>query len=118
MNVQKIFLGVLLSFAGFAQGIMHLDVKPGLREALQAEVDRLLTAGTCTAAQAAKLRGRFAWASSAVFGRSARGGSHALIQRQYFESDWAITPVLERSLLFLRSLAAFIQPRCIQLTRH
>ena len=28
MNVQRIFLGVLLNFAGFARGIMHLDVKP------------------------------------------------------------------------------------------
>ena len=61
MNVQRVFLGVLRNFAGFAQGFMRLDVKPGLRESLQAEVDHLLAAGTCTSAQAAKLRGRFGW---------------------------------------------------------
>ena len=37
MNVQRVFLGVLLNCAGFAQGFMHLDVKPGLRESLRAK---------------------------------------------------------------------------------
>ena len=105
MGVQRIFLGVLLDLALFAQGEIRFDVKPELRQALQQEVDSLLLSGECTASQAAKLRGRFGWASTAAFGKCARGGCHALIQRQYAETDVAIHHVLPRSIPLARRVS-------------
>ena len=83
MAVQRTFLGVLLDFAGATDKMrMQIDVKPGLREALKAEITAVLQADFLSSGQASKLRGRFRWASSAMYGRCARGGQGALVRRQ------------------------------------
>ena len=116
MAVQRLFLGVLLDFSQMREnGLMSIDLKPGAREQLAAEANALLELGVCSPAQAAKLRGKFSWSSSAVFGRIGRGGQGALVDRQYKESDCGITPVLERSLKFLAALTQWVPARTIPL---
>ena len=59
MASQRCCLGVLLNFAGVVESLqMQLDLKPGLRESLKLEIEKILESGTLSAGQAAKLRGR------------------------------------------------------------
>ena len=67
MAIQRLFLGVLLDFSRMREdGLLLIDLKPGAREQLAAEAMALLEQGRCSPAQAAKLRGKFSWSSSAV----------------------------------------------------
>ena len=116
MASQRTFLGVLLSLAGVHETqAMSIDVKPGLRESLMAEIDGILTQDHLSSGQASKLRGKFQWAGSAMYGRCARGGQGPLVRRQYESSD-DITPELARSLKFMRALLHVIGPRKICLS--
>ncbi|CAE7369278.1 unnamed protein product [Symbiodinium sp. CCMP2592] len=116
MATQRVFLGVLLGFCAFRDDLkVSLDVKPGLRNSLGREIQTLLDSGVCAPGQAAKLRGKLSWAASSVFGRCARGGQHALIQRQYQDATSAIDPVLQRALEYLQTMLALIQPRTVML---
>ena len=95
MAIQRLFLGVLLDFSRMREdGLLLIDLKPGAREQLAAEAMALLEQGRCSPAQAAKLRGKFSWSSSAVFGKIGRGGQGALVDRQYKELDCGITQSL------------------------
>ena len=116
MASQRTFLGVLLNLAGVHEKqAMSIDVKPGLRESLMAEIDGILTQDHLSSGQASKLSGKFQWAGSAMYGRCARGGQGPLVRRQYESSD-DITPELARSLKFMRALLHVIGPRKICLS--
>ena len=116
MSTQRTFLGVLLNLAGMNENAtMFIDVKPGLREALMEELDAILSQNHLSSGQASKLRGKFQWASSAMYGRCARGGQGPLVRRQYEATD-DITPELARSLKFMRALLDVVGPRKICLS--
>ena len=116
MASQRVFLGVLLDFSSFVhQSIMRVDVKPGLRDALSEEIGAILDQNLCTAAQAAKLRGRFSWAASAMFGKCARGGQAPLSQQQHHPRPGKLSPELQEALFFMRALAQYIPAREIDL---
>ncbi|CAJ1417931.1 unnamed protein product [Effrenium voratum] len=116
MASQRVFLGVLLDFSSFVhQSIMRVDVKPGLRDALSEEIGAILDQNSCTAAQAAKLRGRFSRAASAMFGKCARGGQAPLSQQQHHPRPGKLSPELQEALFFMRALAQYIPAREIDL---
>ncbi|CAE7488397.1 unnamed protein product [Symbiodinium sp. CCMP2592] len=119
MASQRPFLGVLLDLCDFAYGsCIQVNLKPGLRETLSEEIDEILQKGLLTPGEAAKLRGKFTWAASAMFGRCGRGGQHALIQRQYHDDSYEIGPELRAALEFLQALVQTVQPRniCLNLS--
>ena len=92
MASRRTFLGVLLNLTGVHETeTMFIEVKPGLRESLMAELDEILLQDHLSSGQASKLRGKFQWAGSAMYGRCARGGQGPLVPRQYEASD-DITP--------------------------
>ena len=66
-------------------------------------------------AQASKLRGRLQWASSAMYGRVARGGQGPLVRRQYEDAD-DLTPELSRSLKCMLALLQVVGPREVPLS--
>ncbi|CAE7300004.1 DNMT3A, partial [Symbiodinium necroappetens] len=112
MSTQRTFLGVLLNLAGMNEtATMFIDVKPGLRETLMEELDTILSQNHLSSGQASKLRGKFQWASSAMYGRCARGGQGPLVRRQYEATD-DITPELARSLKFMRALLDVVGIAC------
>ena len=116
MASQRCFLGVLLNLAGVSESLtMQVDLKPGLREALQLELQNILEQGSLSSGQASKLRGRFQWASSAMYGRVARGGQGPLVRRQYEDLD-ELTPELKESLKFMLALLEVVSPREIPLS--
>ena len=60
MASQRAFLGVLRDLNAFLHQLqLRVDIKPGLREALAADIAEMPKAKVCTSGQAAKLRGRF-----------------------------------------------------------
>ena len=116
MASQRCFLGVLLNLAGAAAAEkMQVDLKPGLREALKLEIEDILDQNMLSSGQASKLRGRFQWASSAMYGRIARGGQGPLVRRQYEGSD-ELTPELKRCLKFMLTLLEVVMPREVLLS--
>ena len=67
---QRVFLGVLLDLSRtLYDRTMLVDIKPGLCETIFADLQRMLDTGCFSPGEAAKLRGRMVWASSAMFGR-------------------------------------------------
>ena len=116
MASQRAFLGVLLDLNAFLHQLqLRVDVKPGLREALAADIAEILKAKVCTSGQAAKLRGRFTWAASAMSGKRARGGTGPLVQRQYHDASTQISPQLAEALCYLRAMAMHVAPPQIDL---
>lgn len=85
------------------------------REALAADIAEILKAKVCTSGQASKLRGRFTWAASAMFGKCARGGVGPLVQRQYHDASAQISPQLAEALCYLRAMAMHVAPPQIDL---
>ena len=89
MATQRHFLGILLDLtAALDKQLLRIDLKVGLREALRADIQVMLDQDQCTAAGAAKLRGRLTWAACGMFGRCGRAGQAALVQRQYRGLSW------------------------------
>ena len=116
MGTQRMFLGVLINLSQALQSrSMIVDVKPGLREMLFSDAQRLLDSGTCSPGEAAKLRGRLTWAASAMFGRCARGGQGPLCARQYSDGALDITDELRSALLYVQALVQVVSPRVITL---
>ena len=72
----------------------------------------LLVKGTCTSAEAAKLRGVASWAAGNTFGRAGRLGLRALKERQYQKTeDHALDEQLRMGLKFLVEVMPTIGPR-------
>ena len=86
MASQRHFLGILLDLASVLdEQILRINMKVGLRETLQEDIQAMLDRDQCTAAVAAKLRGRLTWPSCGMFGK---WGERA---RQLFSSDSTVT---------------------------
>jgi hypothetical protein len=98
-------------------GVVSFDLKPGFRDAVAADIHKILGDKILTSGQAAKLRGKFGWASTGTFGKCGRGGQAALVQRQYFDSSDALTPHLVDALWFHLLLATVVPPRIVQIGR-
>ena len=114
MCVQRVFLGVLADLGQVTEtGVVVVDLKPGLRDALLCDIDALFDSQCCTPAQASKLRGRLGWAATAMYGKCGRGGQSALIDRQYYDTEIALSPPLAHSLLYLKEMVALVPPRQI-----
>lgn len=114
----RVFLGVAVN-VGIAHldGVVSFDLKPGFRDAVAADIHKILGDKILTSGQAAKLRGKFGWASTGTFGKCGRGGQAALVQRQYFDSSDALTPHLVDALWFHLLLATVVPPRIVQIGR-
>ena len=105
MASQRHFLGLLLDFTHvLLDKSMRIHLKAGLAESLLSDIQEILTSNRCTPAEAAKLRGKFGWASCAMYGRCGRGGQAALIQRQYHDVDHELSPSLRKALEFFQAL--------------
>ncbi|CAE7409333.1 DNA (cytosine-5)-methyltransferase 3A [Symbiodinium microadriaticum] len=114
MATQRHFLGILLDLtAALDKQILRINLKVGLREALRADIQVMLDQDQCTAAEAAKLRGRLTWAACGMFGRCGRAGQAALVQRQYRDSDAKLSDELRASLRFFQSLVQVVEPRTV-----
>ena len=114
MATQRHFLGILLDLtAALDKQILRINLKVGLREALRADIQVMLDQDQCTAAEAAKLRGRLTWAACGMFGRCGRAGQAALVQRQYRDSESTLSDELRASLRFFQSLVQVVEPRTV-----
>ena len=110
---RRTFLGLSVKVGSLSR--CTFDLKPGSREQLRSFIDEILSSGRLSSGQAAKLRGKFGWAASGTYGKCGRGGQGALVQRQYFDDQGDLPPVLTHSLLFHRQLAALVPPRLVSL---
>ncbi|CAE7158869.1 DNMT3A [Symbiodinium necroappetens] len=116
MASQRVFLGVLLNLSRtLFDRTMLVDIKPGLRETIFADVQRMLDAGRCSPGEAAKLCGRMVWASSAMFGRCGRGGQGPVSDRQYDVGHSELTPHLTAALHYVQALVKVVPPRLVPL---
>ena len=110
----RTFLGLSVNVALAATaGVVEVDLKPGFRETIKAEIESVLESSTLTSGQAAKLRGKFGWAASGTYGKCGRGGQAPLVQRQYFDHSDFLTSSLRDALNFHLLLATFVGPKQI-----
>ena len=121
MYGQRVFLGQVLDVARAAvTGSVQFTLKPGFREAMNAQIDGVFNEARLGSGFAAKLRGQFGWASTTVHGKCGRGAQAALIQRQFFDVSEELTLPLQHELLFHKLLHALwghgrsplCSPRC------
>ena len=111
----RTFLGLSINVAVAAsEGVVEIDLKPGFREAVQADIESVFESSTLTSGQAAKLRGKFGWSASGTYGKCARGGQAPLVKRQYSDTSEILTNELRDSLQFHSLLALFVGPRQVQ----
>ena len=96
---------------------LHINLKVGLRETLSNDIQDMLDRDGCTAAEAAKLRGRLTWAACGMFGRCGRAGQAGLLQRQYKDDDPQLTAELAEALRFYKALVQVVEPRRVFLGR-
>lgn len=68
---------------------------------------------TCTAAEAAKFRGRLTWAACAMFGKCGRAGQAALIQCQYSDDSAELGSDLRVALVLFKALLQAVRPLSI-----
>ena len=116
MASQRPFLGVLLDLTGVLHdAVLKVGLKPGLADALQADIDRVLETSRLTSAEASKLRGKLTWASCGMFGKCGRAGQAPLVQRQYRDTDAELTAAITRALHFYSCLLQTVKPREILL---
>ena len=116
MASQRPFLGVLLDLTGVLHdAVLRVGLKPGLADALQADIDRVLETSRLTSAEASKLRGKLTWASCGMFGKCGRAGQAPLVQRQYRDTDAELTTAITRALHFYSCLLQTVKPREILL---
>ena len=80
---QASCLGVHVRLEEVGSNRITFEPVSGTLERLALEPKARLTQGTCTSAQAAKLRGRAGWAATVVFARAARHALAPLKWRQY-----------------------------------
>ena len=112
MSGQRVFLGQVLDVArATVTGTVQFTLKPGFREAMNAQIDGVFNEARLGSGFAAKLRGKFGWASTMVHGKCGRGAQAALIQRQFFDVSEELTLPLQQELLFHKLLHAFVGPR-------
>ena len=109
----RTFLGLSINVASSEACVF--DLKPGARVQINTFIDSVFAAARLTSGQAAKLRGKFGWAASSVYGKCGRGGQSALVQRQYFDVDEDLSPALLDSLLFHRKPTQLVPPRVVPL---
>jgi len=77
-----------------------------LRQKIDDFIHNLLVSRQCTPADASKLFGTQGFAMTGYFGRVARAGQHALLQRQCWESEpWWLSYALERAFVFSQQLS-------------
>ena len=116
MATQRLFLGVLLNLSrALSDRAMLVDIKPGLRETIYADVQRMIDAGSCSPSEASKLRGRMVWAASSMFGRCGRGGQGPLSDRQYDVGQCELTEPLLAALRYIQALVKVVPPRIVPL---
>ncbi|CAE7513615.1 DNMT3B [Symbiodinium sp. CCMP2592] len=116
MATQRLFLGVLLNLSrALSDRTILVDIKPGLRETIFADVQRMIDAGSCTPSEASKLRGRMVWAASAMFGRCGRGGQGPLCDRQYDVGRCELDEPLLAALRYIQALVKVVPPRLVPL---
>ena len=76
-------------------------------------VNEVLDKEKCTTGTASPLRGRFGWEASATYGRRARGGQSALLQRQYRDTSNGFTAKLSHDLIFHKLLPTIVGQRIV-----
>ena len=114
MSSQRHFLGILLDLAAVLdEELLKINLTVGLRETLNADIQQMIDKDQCTAAEAAKLRGRLTWAACGMFGKCGRAGQAALLQRQYRDDVSYLSPELTKSLNFYKTLVQIVEPRQI-----
>jgi hypothetical protein len=108
MCFEADFLGIEHNtFDCFRTGVIPVRPRERLRNKIDTFISELLQSQRCTPAEAGKTLGMTGFAMTGYFGRVARAGQHALLQRQHWDSEpWHLSHSLERSLIFARQLAA------------
>ena len=72
---SRTFLGLNINLSSAVDAsLVAIDLKTEFRLSVQADIDSILSSGTLSSGQAAKLRGKFGWAASGTYGRCAQGG--------------------------------------------
>ena len=115
-GTQRAFIGVYCRLDGVNHdGEATFHPREDCISAIQETAANILRKGSCTSAEASKLRGKAGWASTNLFARLGRVGLAALKQRQYSEgSNTGITPQLRDALRFLTTISS-IPPRLVSL---
>ena len=122
MATQRVYLGLSVNVGmASSHGVVTFDLKPGFQHGTDIIVNEAFDREKCTSGTASSLRGRFGWAASASFGRCARGGQSALLQRQYHDTVDNLTTELSHDLIFHKLLPTIVGQRrvpILMLRRH
>ena len=112
-RTQQVMLGVNARLDGILHdGTVQFEPRAETIHKVVESAKTLLTKGTCTPAEAAKLRGIASWAAGNTFGRVGRLGLRALKMRQYQNAgDHALDEQLRMGLNFLVEVTPTIGPR-------
>ena len=113
-RTQQVVLGVHVRLERLLdEGMVEFEPRAGTVHKIQDMASLMLERGTCTPAEAAKLRGTAAWAAGNTFGRAGRLGLKSLKDRQYQAQDETneVTEDLRLGLQFLKEVMPRMQPR-------
>ena len=110
---QQVMLGVNVRMDAMQEsGTIHFEPREETVHKITEAAKDLLHKGTCTPAEAAKLRGTASWAAGNTFGRVARLGMRALKSRQYQkENTVELDEQLRMGLRFLVETLPALGPR-------
>jgi hypothetical protein len=116
-RAQQVMLGVNVRMDGIMHdGMVLFEPREDTIHKVVESAGALLMKGTCTPAEAAKLRGVASWAAGNTFGRVGRLGLRALKARQYEKTEYyALSEQLHMGLNFLREVMPSIGPRATRI---
>ena len=77
-------------------------------------IEDRLQEGSCTPAQASKIRGVLGFLFTGLYGRIGRGGQQPLLQRQYSDTQpWTLSNALRRAFEYLLDTLFTVKPRTV-----
>ena len=109
LTAEVDYLGLRHDVAScLSDGVVRFRPRPKIEEKILAEIGEREAEGSCTPAQASKLRGVLQFASLGMYGRVGAGGLRPLLQRQYADKPpWSLNQGLRNSFEFFKQLMQF-----------
>ena len=117
LNMQSDFLGLTHDMEdSLRTGEVNFQPRVGLLVKAKALIEARLQEGSCTPAQASKIRGVLGFLFTGMYGRVGRGGQQPLLQRQYSDvPPWTLSNSLNNALVYLLDTLHMVQPRKVLL---
>ena len=116
MDTQSLFLGVIHDLTEFFLGKVSFRPSQRLLDKIKALLLEILQKGSCTPAQAAKVRGMCGFMAHASASKIGKGGLAPFKQRQYTDKyPWDLSNMMKRSIDYLFAIIEDWPVRIVEL---